>query len=322
MAKTALYAEPILPGAIIKMEKHLVWCASMIQGDNGICHLFFSVWPEEIGHNGWVTHSRIAYSSAEKPEGPYLFHSMLFTEKTSDNKVTHNPTVMRFGQKYYIYFMENTGNGEFWNHRNNQKICAASAESLGGPWKRFEKPLLPSENDLSCTGILFSNPSVTMTLDGRFLMIYKWVDNKNPPPFYGPVRHGAALAETPEGPFIPMADNLFCAKDSSFPGEDPFVFTHENRYYAILKDNGTFFSQEERALVMFESMDGLSWHPAEKPLALTRRLVMPNGEHRTFDRMERPQLSFCKDRIMMFCAVKPDAVKDESFAVGFNVVFQ
>ena len=43
------------------MEKHLVWCASMIQGDNGICHLFFRYGPVRNGA-----------ALAATPEGPFI----------------------------------------------------------------------------------------------------------------------------------------------------------------------------------------------------------------------------------------------------------
>lgn len=320
MATTAFTASPILPGAIIKMDNYLVWCASMIQDDSGRCHLYYSFWAEEKGHNGWVTDSRIAYASAEQPEGPYEFKSIFSLEDDACGRVVHNPAVACFGQRYYLYFMDNNGNGEFWNHRNNQKICMAWADKPEGPWKKIKRPLIPTDNDRNWTGIMASNPSVTMTLDGRFLMIYKWVDNKNPAPFYGPVKIGAAFADSPEGPFVRVSDDLFRAEGAAFPGEDPFVFVHGSRYYTILKDNNTFFNPESKSFILFESEDGILWHPAEKSLALARHLVMPDGKRQSFDRMERPHLTFCKDRVMMFCAVKPDAELDGSFAVGFEVV--
>ena len=150
-------------------------------------------------------------------------------------------------------------------------------------------------------------------------MIYKWVAQENPAPFYGPVCHGAAFADNPLGPFIPVRRKLFSVDGCDFPGEDPFVFTVNGRLFCILKDNGRNYSGLLKALLLFESQDGLTWEKAG--IALSRNIPCENGHKKRFFRLERPQLAFCKDQIRLFCAVKPSEKNDEAFSINIPITF-
>ena len=219
---------------------------------------------------------------------------------------------VRFRLSYYMGNFSDSG--DWWDHRNHQQAGVAWSRKPEGPFHRLKKPVIRQKD-----AVMISNPSVCRLPDGRFLMIYKWVAQENPAPFYGPVCHGAAFADNPLGPFIPVRRKLFTVDGCDFPGEDPFVFTVNGRLFCILKDNGRNYSGLLKALLLFESQDGLTWEKAG--IALSRNIPCENGHKKRFFRLERPQLAFCKDQIRLFCAVKPSEKNDEAFSINIPITF-
>jgi hypothetical protein len=210
-----------------------------------------------------------------------------------DGLCTHNPTVHRFGKRYYLYYMGNTGDGKItdklnFTHRNNQRIGVALADRPEGPWKRSDHPLIdvtPNSQDALC----LNNPSVTEMPDGRYLMIYKAVGNKNPLPFGGPVVHLAAIAKTPEGPFTKYPKPLFTKEGIPFAAEDPFIWRQNDRYWAIVKDMKGYFTGAGRSLALFESNNGLDWRPAAHPLVAKTEVRLADGTMLKLHALERPR---------------------------------
>ena len=228
--------------SIFTLDGHLVWCGSMQRGLDGLCHLYFSFWPESLGHNAWVTHSKIGHAVANAPLGPYEFKGLALdgagVSGAWDRDVTHNPTVICHDGLFHLYYMGNYGDGSYWSHRNNQRVGHAFAERPEGPWHRSEKPVLDIGVPGSWDCVMTSNPSVFQTADGRFLMVYKGVGSKGDAPFYGPVLHGVALSGTPGGPFVKQGSPIFVSEGVKFPCEDPFVFRREGRFYAFAEGHG------------------------------------------------------------------------------------
>ena len=98
---TAQYSEP----------DNYVWCGTMVKDDAGKCHLFYSRWPRKLGFDAWVTHSEIAHAVSDNPFGPYHPVDVALPPRGKeywDGLCTHDPTVMRFGSKYYLYYLGNT----------------------------------------------------------------------------------------------------------------------------------------------------------------------------------------------------------------------
>ena len=198
--------------------------------------------------------------------------------KRWDGLSIHNPTIKKFGDKYYLYYAANTGDGiatytSFnWSHRNNQRIGVAVAESLDGPWTRFDTPLIDvSESKDAHDALMVANPTVTQMKDGRYLMVYKAVAKQRPMPAGGPVCHLYAIADDPAGPFTKYNTPIFTAEGSHFPAEDPYIWLQDDRYYAIVKDMHGSFTNNGQSLVLFSSEDGLDWGLAERPLVATQR---------------------------------------------------
>jgi hypothetical protein len=308
------WIQPLPENAIFQEKDYLVWCGSMVKGDDNKYYLFYSRWPKSKKHQAWVTDSEVAVAVADAPTGPYKFVKVVLPKRAKkywDADVTHNPTVHKFGNKYYLYYMGNYGNGEWWNHRNHQRIGVAVANSPTGNWKRCKKPLVDTTTN-SFDHLLTSNPSVTQRPDGKFLMVYKAVSNGKMP-FGGRVLHGVAIADKPEGPFIKQPKPVFVKDTVKFAAEDPYIWFQEGKYWAIVKDMKGVFTNAGTSLALFESMNGLDWQPAKHILVSTLKIPITNG-FKEVVKLERPQLYFENGKPkVLFCAVY------ESDIVNYNV---
>ncbi len=311
---------PIEAHAVFSMEDYCVWDPSLVTDADGKHHLFFSRWPLAKGFEAWVTHSEVCRAAADTPCGPFHFEEVVLPPREGfwDGRVTHNPTIKRFGERYYLYYNGNRGNGEWWDHRNTQRVGLAVADRPQGPWTRFDQPLLdvtPGAWDAKVT----TNPSCDQTPDGRYILMYKGVGDALPAPRYGPVLHGVAFADAPAGPFVKQPQPLFAAADAHFPGEDPFVWCAQGRYFALLKDMGTFYSPCGRAIVRFESPDGTTWRLSDDPVFQERQLAYADGRREEVHRLERPSL-YIRDGVprVFYCGVKPRADRPESMIVAMQ----
>lgn len=293
---------PLPRKSILSDKDYHIWCGSMIRTEDGICHLFYSRWPMTYGHLAWVSHSEIAYAVADNPLGPYTHVNVALPPRGKeywDGLMTHNPTIHKFGDKYYLYYVGNTGDQKITPkinhiHRNNQRIGVAIADHPAGPWTRSDKPLLDVTPDKKATdALMVTNPAITMKPDGGFLMIYKAAaidstkDNLG-----GKVVHRVAYAENPAGPFTKLPGQIFEADKSQFPAEDPYIWFQDDRYLAIVKDMHGAFTSEGTALLLFESFDGIDWSLCSKPLVSRIELNWEDGVKEKIYRLERPQLFF------------------------------
>lgn len=293
---------PVSKQTCFKDDDYHIWGSSVIKGEDGRYHLYYSRWPKESGHSAWVVQSEIAHATAEKPLGPYAFKDLALPERGRsywDGMTTHNPTIHRFNDKYYLYYMGTTGDGKLfedelnWKHRNNQRIGVAIADSPEGPWRRFDQPLIDvSKSDSAHDALMVSNPSVTKMADGRFLLVYKAVAKRKKLPFGGPVVHLTAISDSPAGPFEKQLEPVFTAEDVDFPAEDPYVWRQGNGYLAIVKDMGGAFTNYGKSLLLFSSSDGFDWELTDKPLVTEFKVDWEDGTTDSFERLERPQIYF------------------------------
>ncbi|MBI4978961.1 MAG: glycoside hydrolase family protein [Spirochaetes bacterium] len=300
---------------------YYIWCGTMMKGDDGMYHLFYSRWPRKLGHYAWVTHSEIAHAVSPSPFGPFTHADVALTRRDAsfwDGLCTHNPTIQRFDGKWYLYYMGNTGDDvvskDFnWNRRNNQRVGVAVADTPSGPWRRFDTPLIdvtPGFHDALCT----TNPSVTRRPDGGYLMVYKGVGMEKPLPSGGPVVHLVATADSPTGPFVKHPNPVFTKSGIAFAAEDPFIWYDRDRYRAIVKDMAGHFTDAGKSLVQFESSDGLTWTLAEHPLVSRIEVAWENGIVEKLHSLERPQLLIV-DGILraLLCAADVNDKREHSF---------
>ena len=286
-----------------------VWCPSAVALPDGRFALVHSRWRESDGFEAWCARSEAALAVSETgPLGPYRFVKTILPgsgrDGDFDRDVVHNPQVLVDGGKYYLFYMgthsdladgtrpgvssSGTSKGSF---RLNQRIGVAWADRIEGPWHRTGRPVLPESEDC----IMASNPAVVRMPDGRFLMVYKW---GWPPAAKWPhCRNScaAAVADSPLGPWKVVSKDIFPVQCANFPGEDPCLWLEGDVICCSIHDNGRFYSPSDRALVTFESRDGIRW--------TNRGELFPRGD---IERLERPFVLAEPDgRRLLFAASKP-----------------
>ena len=190
-----------------------------------------------------------------------------------------------------------SGDGTYAVNRNNQRIGLAVADRPEGPWKRFDKPIVDVSPDKTAfDSLCVTNPAAAVRPDGGILLIYKAVEIVEGKVMGGRVRYGAALADTPEGPYVKTPGRIFEAEGDTgqvwMLAEDPFVWysaRHGNRYYAIARDVVGRFTGAAGGIALFQSVDGLDWKPAAHPRVLGSQFAWADGTL-SGTKLERPAL--------------------------------
>ena len=308
--------------AVFELDGYFVWCGTMTKGDDGLYYLYFSFWEKALGFNAWVTHSKVGYAIGTDPFGKFEYGGIALDGRGPgfwDGDCIHNPSVIKHGGKYYMYYMGNYGNGEFWDHRNHQRVGVAVADSPKGPWKRSDTPAI----DVSETGhdsLMTSNPAVTVAADGKTVMIYKAVENNGNLPKGGRVVCGIATADSPSGPFMKSPLPIMVNPENDWSVEDAFIWYESDRFYSLAKDFQGYFTKAGRNNVaLFESKDGFDWKLSDEPIGYLRGLTLESGEHLDLHYMERPQIYLENGKpLALLCA----CMTEEHFADlshSFNV---
>jgi hypothetical protein len=205
-----------------------------------------------------------------------------------------------------------------WVHRNNQRIGVAVADDPNGPWTRLDKPLIAPSPDfvdaLCCT-----DPTVTSRPGGGCVMVYKAVDKQKPLPFGGPVLLVAATSDSPTGPFTKHREPVFQKEGVMFAAEDPFIWSDGRRCWAIIKDQGGFYTDQGgkgRSLVLFESPDGLKWSLAPHPFITAPEVLWQDHGLQKLAQLERPQIWLDHGvPAFLFCGADETEHKTASFNV-------
>lgn len=270
---------------IISEEDYNVWGTNIIKGKDGKYHAIYSRWLKSRGHNGWVTHSEIAHAVSDNLTGPYEFKNLVLPPRGKeywDGNCTHNPHVIEYDGKYYLYYMGNHGSGywdntpddqmpsikhdaEWWINRNNQRVGVAVTDDLNGEWKRFDKPLV----EVSPGRLITSTPIASVRPDGKVLLAYKYVVDDNTERG-GQVIHVTSLADKPEGPFVDTEVPFLTHPTVKFAIDDHVEWASHGKYWCIAKDcNGVFTDHPRETTLLFESdAEGLNWKPAKNALVM------------------------------------------------------
>ncbi|MEX0320880.1 MAG: family 43 glycosylhydrolase [Puniceicoccaceae bacterium] len=269
---------------IISEKDYNIWGTNILKGKDGKYHAIYSRWPKSRGHHGWVTHSEIAHAVSDNLTGPYVFKNVILPARGReywDGDCTHNPHVMEYKGKYYLYHMGNRGSGywektpdsrmpsmkddEWWVNRNNQRVGLAVADDLNGEWKRLDEPLV----DIGPGRLMTSTPTVSRRTDGKFLLAYKYVE-ENGEQRGGRVIHVTATSRSPEGPFVDTEVPFIVHPTARFACDDHLEWVQYGNYYCIAKDSrGAWSDYPDGSTMLFESNDmGLEWKPAKNFLAI------------------------------------------------------
>lgn len=309
---------PVPRRAVFAMDDWYVWCGSAVRDQDGLYHLLFSRWPKAEGFSAWVTRSEIAHAVSADRLGPYEFQGVVLAGaggKAWDRDVTHNPTILAAGGRYFLYYMGNYGNGEYWNHRNNQRIGVAVADHPGGPWQRFDRPVLDvAPGCWDC--LMTSNPTVCEGPDGRFVMVYKGVGD-GPMPKGGAVLSGVAFADDPLGPFTRFPEPILRNPENPWAVEDGFVWYQDGRYYLLIKDFQGYFTRAEKGCIaLFESRDAEHWELSGPQPAVSREIHWEDGQVEHVRNLERPQLLLeagVPTALLCACAPEGEGPPERSF---------
>ncbi len=279
---------------IFRTEGYYNWCSSIVKGEDGKYHLFYSRWSKDYKFTGWLTHSEVAHAVSSKPTGPWKYKETVLKGRGKghwDAITAHNPKIKFFEGKYYIYYVStNLGGNNFtdqelietahtgYSHPNwkilrpNQRAGVAVSESINGPWKRLDQPLIEPSGPITTLTV---NPATDRGKDGRYYLIVKG-DKPNATGF---VRNQAiAISNSPTGPFKMESKPVIDYLDT----EDMSLWYDQKRDYYY----GIFHAHSYVGMV--SSIDGINWKKATEYVIMPKAIPLDNGETIKPDRMERP----------------------------------
>jgi hypothetical protein len=313
-----------------------VWGSSVIKGEDNRYHMFASRWSKKVNFGNWVTNSEVVHAVADTPVGPYKTQDLVLPSRGKeywDGMCTHNPRIVKYGKQYLLYYFGTTYDfdqptpenpkvsKENWNIAwKNKRIGVAISNSVYGPWKRLDKPILePREGhwDASIT----SNPApVVNEKTGEILLMYKSSADASKPPLL----LGVAKATNPEGPYERLSDEpilRFETKDNNrIDLEDPYVWWNGDMYEAIIKDRTGELCGEEGGGIHAWSKDGVKWELFKNPKAYSRHILWDDGTTSYQNHFERPFLLIENGVPTHFFAATGNGSKSWSFDKTWNMV--
>lgn len=294
-----------------KMEGYWIWCGSVIKGEDDKYHMFASRWPKNIPmHPGWVTSSEVVRAVSDTPEGPYEFGEVVLPARGPqywDGRSTHNPRIMKHGDKYILYYMGSTHpfaeeqvtedldlhNPITIVARTNKRIGVATADSVYGPWERPNKPVMETRPD-KMDSLLVSNPSPILNPDGSVNMIYKsrpYLEEPQDGYYHGFMALNVASAPKYDQPHTALRDEAILDLGNRIV-EDPFVWKDEEGFHLIAKDmSGEICGEVHGGMYAF-SKDFINWEVAEGEKSYSRTVLWDDGTERFMGQLERPFILF------------------------------
>lgn len=283
-----------------------VWGSSVVKGEDSRYHMFASRWSNKVSFGNWVTNSEVVHAVADTPIGPYKTLEVVLPVRGKqywDGMCTHNPRVIKYGNKFLLYYFGTTYDfdqptpenpevsKENWDKAwMNKRIGVAISDSVYGPWKRLDKAVIDPRPD-SWDASITSNPApVVNEKTGEILLMYKSSTNGLVPPLL----LGVSRATKPEGPYERLSDEpIFrfeTAENNLIDVEDPYIWHTGKRYEAILKDRSGEICGEEGGGIHVWSDDGVQWQLFDKLKAYSRDVLWEDGSVTHQNHFERPFL--------------------------------
>ncbi len=313
-----------------------VWGSSVIKGEDGRYHMFASRWPRNVNFGNWVTSSEVVHAVADTPVGPYKTVDVALPARGKeywDGMCTHNPRIVKYKDQYLLYYFGTTydfekptpkdpkvSGGNWVKAWRNKRIGVAISNSINGPWKRLDKPVIEPRKghwDASIT----SNPSpVVNNKTGEILLMYKSsADTSN-----APLLLGVSKAYKPEGPYERLSEKpiLMFETDANehIDLEDPYVWWNGEKYEAIIKDRSGIICGEEGGGVHCWSKDGEKWQLFDNPKAYSRSIKWDDGTTSYQNHFERPFLLIEDGVPTHFFAATGNGDRPWSFDKTWNMV--
>ncbi|MGS2722622.1 glycoside hydrolase family protein [Porticoccus sp. GXU_MW_L64] len=292
----AAMLQPTGDDNIFHDDNYYNWGSSIIKGEDGKYHLFYAQMSkaEELGFYTWLTDGVISHAVADNPAGPYTHKKIVLAGRGPghwDAHTAHNPRIKYFDGKYYLYYMSTNLGGQTLSEdefqqarhenyrtnrfrrlvRENQRVGVAVADSLDGPWQRFDHPIVEPAGPITQ---ITCNPAIAQRPDSTYVMLVRG-DKPNQEKL---VRSQAvATAPSPTGPWT-IQDKAAVGELNS---EDPAIWYDEKRgrFYGIYHAFGY--------MGLITSEDGLSWENARHYKVIGKSHRHKDGV-RTVSRFERP----------------------------------
>lgn len=239
----------ILKGpSVLLVQNKFVWCGSVVKGDDGMYHMFFSTWdggPDSLKFgDSWVLNSEIGYAVSKFPDRDFQFKKIIlrgrrFEGDTSawDAQMVHNPYIKKFNNKYYLYFIGSKDPGVQPANSSGAKLSKRDRvqqsqqigviefsnfdDILSGNFIRPAQPLLSPRTRVKKDNVVNPSPQGTKALPDNIVVVnpaveYRPSDKKYLLFFkgnwYDPVWHGVhgvAISDSPAGPFVPTDNIVF-----------------------------------------------------------------------------------------------------------------
>lgn len=288
-------------GRAMETEGYYVWCSSPIEGPDGKIHLFYSRWDSKKGMGGWINGSEICHAVADSPEKPFQHLEVIFQPRAGffDSTTCHNPLIKFVDGKYCLFYMGNS-NGK----TNTKRIGLAFADSLNGPWKRPDAPLLEAGPTGAWDDHCTTNPAFIKHPNGKYWLYYKSWNTHDFETDQGPIKgnrkYGLAIADKLEGPYQKYSGNPiidFSGKGNNMQLEDGFVWMEKGKFKMIARDMGVFNHEDG---ILLESKNGINW--SEPKIAYYGadhyhiQQPPPPKYLKKYGRFERPQILFLKGK--------------------------
>lgn len=261
--------EPTPPSAVFKMPRSYLWDPSIIHAGNTY-YLFASHWPSSKGFGDWE-HSDVIVATSQHLLGPYSYRRVVLKARPGkwDSRGIANPKILKVGRHYLLYYL---GLPRF-------QTGFAIADSINGPWKRFNKPTIAT-----------NNPALWIHHNGSAYAVGKVKVRLR--------RHGtvhdflqAYTARNWRGPYKP-----FGAKPDALPGhdelEDPTIWYANGQYNLICTDWKSRATGIFKAGAYYFSRTGRRYHLVSRIPIFNRfkPFHFSDGSVVTFSRIERPQV--------------------------------
>ncbi len=291
--------EPLRECDGLSIPGRWVWCGSAIRGEDGKYHLFAASWSmERPFFSGYIFSSEIIRAESDTPYGPFTYAETVLPDRGAeywDGRMTHNPTIHKFRDTYYLFYIGATYEGERPSGEtllqgkhplhdatySTIRIGVATAKSVHGPWTRLDRPILDISPD-SWDRLVVTNPAACFLPDGTIYLYYRCGTPQG-------LKIGVAKGNADTLQFTKYPDSLF-PDHPEWSLEDHFVWHNGQNFEMIAKDIRGNVTGIIWGGAHFVSRDGLSWQPAENPVAYTRTFLCEDGKERTFYHFERPCL--------------------------------
>ena len=293
------------PECGFRMDGYKIWGSSVILGEDNRYHMFAARIPAYMRfHPGWMIASDIVRASSDTPEGPYKFEEVVTPARGAqywDGRSTHNPKIVKYGDKFVLFYMGSThpfeditpeNSSELtidskWaiSGRANKRVGIAVSNSIFGPWERLDSPILPTKPETSYS-FLTSNPSPVIDKNGKVYLIFK--SRK-----YEDIKHSSmmlnlAVADYIFGPYQVLNTEPLFSETSIGEVEDPFLWHDKDGFHMLAKDQqGTITGTDSGNGLLAHSEDCLNWKLDDSPLAYTKDITWIDGTKTHLGNMER-----------------------------------